>query len=137
MSELKPQRTVLLVDDSTALLEALRVAFEEAGFVVAHAIDGEEVFRKITAFNPDAVLLDIYMPKINGADVCRLLKAHPHWKKIFLVLMSARMSEKEIETFKRMGADDFLKKPFEPRDAVRLLSESLRARQAAKGPSSA
>jgi twitching motility two-component system response regulator PilG len=122
------KRTVLLVDDSTVLLEALTAAFEDAGWEVGHAIDGEEVFRKITAFDPDALLLDIYMPKINGADVCRLVKAHPHWKKIHLVLMSARMSDKEVETFRRMGADGFLKKPFEPAAAVKLLSDALAAR---------
>ena len=124
----KPNRTILIVDDSTVLLDQLVGAFSDAGYEVAHAIDGEEVFRKITAFDPDALLLDVYMPKINGADVCRLLKAHPHWKKIFLVLMSARMNEKEIEAYKRMGADQFLKKPFEAEDAVKLVSEALAAR---------
>ncbi|HEY3449311.1 MAG TPA: response regulator [Myxococcales bacterium] len=119
------KRTILVVDDSTVLLDQLVGAFADAGYEVAHAIDGEEVFRKITAFDPDALLLDVYMPKINGADVCRLLKAHPHWKKIFLVLMSARMSDKEIETYKRMGADQFLKKPFEAADAVKLVTEAL------------
>jgi twitching motility two-component system response regulator PilG/twitching motility two-component system response regulator PilH len=123
----KPQRTILIVDDSTVLLDQLAAAFSDAGFEVAHAVDGEEVFRKITAFNPDALLLDVYMPKINGADVCRLVKAHPHWKKIFLVLMSARMSDREIESYKRMGADQFLKKPFEPSDAVKLVAEALEA----------
>jgi len=120
--------TILIVDDSTVLLDQLSVAFRDAGFEVSHAVDGEEVFRKITAFDPQALLLDVYMPKINGADVCRLVKAHPHWKKTFLVLMSARMSDKEIETYKRMGADQFLKKPFDPADAVRLVREALEQR---------
>ncbi|MFN7133223.1 MAG: response regulator transcription factor [Myxococcales bacterium] len=126
------RRTVLIVDDSTALLEALTSAFDAAGYEVGHAIDGEEVFRKLTAFNPQAVLLDVYMPKINGADVCRLMKAHPSWKGIQLVLMSARMSDKEIEAFRRMGADDFLKKPFAPEDAVALVGRMLQRR--ASGP---
>lgn len=125
-------RTILIVDDSTVLLDQLSAAFTDAGFAVAHAVDGEEVFRKITAFDPDALLLDVYMPKINGADVCRLVKAHPHWKKIYLVLMSARMSDKEIETYKRMGADQFLKKPFDPAEAIRMVSEALVAVAQAK-----
>ncbi|MGC4122392.1 MAG: response regulator [Myxococcales bacterium] len=131
MSKQKP--TILVVDDSTVLLDQLVGAFTDAGFEVAYAIDGEEVFRKITAFNPDALLLDVYMPKINGADVCRLLKAHPHWKKTYLVLMSARMSDKEIETYKRMGADHFLRKPFDAADAVRLVSDALEQRPADDG----
>ncbi|MBI5547658.1 MAG: response regulator [Deltaproteobacteria bacterium] len=124
----KPERTILVVDDSTVLLDQLSAAFGDAGYQVAHAIDGEEVFRKITAFDPDALLLDVYMPKMNGADVCRLVKAHPHWKKTFLVLMSARMSDKEIESYRRMGADQFLKKPFEPADAVALVDAALASR---------
>jgi len=119
------KRTILIVDDSTVLLDQLSAAFRDAGFEACHAVDGEEVFRKITAFDPDALLLDVYMPKINGADVCRLVKAHPHWKKIYLVLMSARMSDKEIEAYKRMGADQFLKKPFDPAQAVKLVTDAL------------
>ena len=126
------KRTILIVDDSTVLLDQLCAAFSDAGWEASHAVDGEEVFRKITAFDPDALLLDVYMPKINGADVCRLVKAHPHWKKIYLVLMSARMSDKEIDAYRRMGADQFLKKPFDPAEAVRLVTEGLEKAAAPK-----
>jgi twitching motility two-component system response regulator PilG/twitching motility two-component system response regulator PilH len=118
---------VLIVDDSTALLDALTTAFEEAGYEVGYAVDGEEVFRKMTAYDPDALLLDIYMPKINGADVCRLVKAHPHWKKTYLVLMSARMSDKEVETYRKLGADDILRKPFDPAVAVAQIETALKS----------
>jgi len=120
--------TVLLVDDSTVLLNELGAAFEAAGYEVGHAVDGEEVFRKFTAFQPDAMLLDVYMPKINGADVCRRIKAHPVWSKTFRVLMSARMSEQDIQRFKAMGADEFLRKPFSAETAVGTVSEGLKAR---------
>jgi twitching motility two-component system response regulator PilG/twitching motility two-component system response regulator PilH len=121
------KRSVLIVDDSTALLDALTTAFEEAGYEVGYAVDGEEVFRKMTAYDPDALLLDIYMPKINGADVCRLVKAHPHWKKTYLVLMSARMSDKEVETYRKLGADDILRKPFDPAVAVAQIETALKS----------
>ncbi len=114
------QKTILVVDDSQAVIDALTAAFEEAGYAVAAASDGEEVFRKMASTNPDALLLDIYMPKLNGADVCRLLKAHPHWKKTFLVLMSSRISDREIDGYRRMGADEILKKPFDPDAVVQL-----------------
>jgi DNA-binding response OmpR family regulator len=119
------KRSVLIVDDSTALLDSLTQAFEEAGYEVGYAIDGEEVFRKMTAYDPDAVLLDIYMPKINGADVCRLVKSHPHWKKTYLVIMSARISDKEAETYRRLGADEILRKPFDPSVAVATVGKAL------------
>jgi CheY-like chemotaxis protein len=122
------RKTVLVVDDSQAILDVLESAFEEAGFSVASAADGEEVFRKMAATNPDAVLLDLYMPKLNGADVCRLVKAHPHWRKIYLVLMSSRISDREIEMYRRLGADEILKKPFDPGHAVALVQKAIAAR---------
>ena len=113
------------MDDSQAVLDALTSAFEDAGYDVTSATDGEEVFRKMAAANPDALLLDIYMPKLNGADVCRLVKAHPHWKKTYLVLMSSRISERETDTYKRIGADEVLRKPFDPAHAVALVDRAL------------
>ncbi len=119
------RRTVLVVDDSQAILDAVGSAFEDAGWEVTSAGDGEEVFRKLAANEPDAVLLDIYMPRLNGADVCRLVKAHPHWKKTFLVLMSSRISDREIEMYRKIGADEVLKKPFDPAHAVALAEKAV------------
>ncbi|HEX9049605.1 MAG TPA: response regulator [Anaeromyxobacter sp.] len=118
--------TVLVVDDSQAVLDAVGSAFEDAGWDVTSAADGEEVFRKLAANDPDAILLDIYMPRLNGADVCRLVKAHPHWKKTFLVLMSSRLSDREIDMYRRIGADEVLKKPFDPAHAVALVEKAVR-----------
>jgi twitching motility two-component system response regulator PilG len=122
---MKERKTILIVDDSRAVLDSLGAAFEEAGYDVKAASDGEEVFRKMTAAEPDAVLLDIYMPKLNGADVCRLVKAHPHWKKTFLVLMSSRLSDHEIDMYRRIGADEILKKPLDPDHVVALVGKAL------------
>jgi twitching motility two-component system response regulator PilG/twitching motility two-component system response regulator PilH len=118
------RKTVLVVDDSQAVLDAVGSAFEDAGWEVTSAGDGEEVFRKLAASEPDAVLLDIYMPKLNGADVCRLVKAHPHWKKTYLVLMSSRISDREVDMYRRIGADEILKKPFDPAHAVALAEKA-------------
>jgi twitching motility two-component system response regulator PilG/twitching motility two-component system response regulator PilH len=119
------RKTVLVVDDSSVVVGALSAAFAEAGYDVAVASDGEEVFRKMAAQDPGAILLDIYTPKLNGADVCRLLKAHPHWKKTYLLLMSSRISDPEIEMYRKIGADEILKKPFDPEQAVRLVSKAI------------
>ena len=119
------RKTVLVVDDSQAVLDTVGAAFEDAGWEVASATDGEEVFRKLVAAEPDAVLLDIYMPMLKVADVCRLVKAHPHWKKTFLVLMSSRISEREVDMYRRIGADEILKKPFDPAHAVALVEKAV------------
>ena len=122
-----PRKKVLVVDDSLATVDALTGALEDAGYEVASAMDGEEVFRKMAAMDPDAVLLDIYMPKINGADVCRLVKAHPHWKKTWLVIMSARISDSEIDMYRRIGANEILRKPFDPSVAVEAVARGIGA----------
>ena len=122
-----PRKTVLVVDDSQAVVDAIGGAFEDAGWDVTTAADGEEVFRKLAESDPDAVLLDIYMPRLNGADVCRLVKAHPHWKKTYLVLMSSRISDREIDMYRRIGADEILKKPFDPAHAVALVEKAVGA----------
>jgi twitching motility two-component system response regulator PilG/twitching motility two-component system response regulator PilH len=123
------RKTVLIVDDSRAVLDVLETAFEEAGFGVTAAGDGEEVFRRMAQADPDALLLDVYMPKLNGADVCRLVKAHPHWKKTYLVLMSSRISDREVDMYRRLGADEILKKPFDPAQAVALVEKAIAARR--------
>ncbi len=119
------RKTVLIVDDSSSLLDTLTAAFEDAGYEAGHAVDGEEVFRQMAALDPDALLLDIYMPKIDGADVCRLIKAHPHWKKTYLVLMSARISDRDIDMYRRIGANEILRKPFDPSVAVEAVRKAI------------
>jgi DNA-binding response OmpR family regulator len=124
---MEPRRTVLVVDDSQAIVDALTGAFEDAGFEVASASDGEEVFRKMASTSPDALLVDVYMPRLNGADVCRLVKAHPHWKRTFLVLMSSRLSDREIEMYRRIGADEILRKPLDVPAVVALVTRAVGA----------
>ena len=119
------RKKVLIVDDSMAIVDSLTAAFEDAGYDSAYAVDGEDVFRKMASLDPAAVMLDIYMPKINGADVCRLVKAHPHWKKTWLVIMSARIGAADMESFRRIGANEILKKPFDPAVAVQAVARGV------------
>jgi twitching motility two-component system response regulator PilG/twitching motility two-component system response regulator PilH len=122
---MEPRKTVLVVDDSQAVIDALSGPLEDAGFEVACAMDGEEVFRKMASASPDVLLVDIYMPKLNGADVCRLVKAHPHWKRTFLVLMSSRISDREMDMYRRIGADEILKKPLDPANVVSIVKRAV------------
>lgn len=119
------RKKVLVVDDSAAMLDALVAAFEDAGYDVDTAHDGEEVFRKMATFDPDALLIDVFMPKINGAEVCRIVKAHPHWNKTWLVLMSARIADREVDTFLQLGANEILRKPFDASVAVAAVAKGI------------
>jgi CheY-like chemotaxis protein len=121
------RRTVLVADDSRAIVDALATVFEASGWEVITAADGEEVFQRLTQARPDALLVDIYMPRLNGADICRVVKSHPQWKKAFLVLMSSRLTDGELAMYRRIGADHLLKKPFEPAVALAVVEQAVRA----------
>jgi CheY-like chemotaxis protein len=122
-----PRKTVLVADDSRAVLDALATAFEASGWEVITAADGEEVFQRLARSRPDALLLDLHMPRVNGAEVCRVVKSHPQWKKAFLVLMSSRLGEDDPEVYRRIGADHLLQKPFDPAVALEVVERALRA----------
>jgi twitching motility two-component system response regulator PilG len=126
-SEALRKPAVLIVDDSTTVLEFLTPAFEKAGFQVGYAVDGEEVFRKLSALDPVAMLLDVYLPGIDGAEVCRLLKSHPAWSRVYLLVMSARMTPEDEAQFRRLGADALLRKPFSAETAVAQIKAGLAA----------
>jgi len=119
------RKTVLVADDSRVVVDALAAAFEAAGWEVVTAADGEEVFRRLAETTPAALLVDVYMPRLNGAEVCRVVKSHPQWKKAFLVLMSSRLGDVEQEMYRRIGADQLLRKPFEPSVALKLVTLAI------------
>jgi CheY-like chemotaxis protein len=121
------RKTILVADDSRAVVDALATTFEASGWEVITAADGEEVFQRLAGSRPDALLLDVYMPRLNGADVCRVVKSHPQWKKAFLVLMSSRLADGELEMYRRIGADHLLKKPFDPGVALEVVERAFRA----------
>jgi twitching motility two-component system response regulator PilG/twitching motility two-component system response regulator PilH len=121
------RKTVLVADDSRAVVDALATAFEASGWEVITAADGEEVFQRLAQVRPDALLVDVYMPRLNGAEVCRMVKNHPRWKQAFLVLMSSRLTDGELAMYRRIGADHLLKKPFEPSVALAVLEDAVRA----------
>lgn len=125
LPSMTPRRTVLVADDSRHVVEALSAAFEGAGWRVLTATDGEEVLRLLAAGEPDALLVDLYMPRLNGADVCRLVKGHPSWQRTLLVLMSSRLGPGDEAICRRLGADHLLHKPLNPAAVVALVSGAL------------
>jgi two-component system, OmpR family, alkaline phosphatase synthesis response regulator PhoP len=96
----KPQQKVLVVDDEEPILELLRYNLEKQGYDVKTAIDGSvgvEIARK---FHPDLVLLDIMMPRMDGVEACRLLRAMPELQNTFIVFLTARSEEySEVAAF--------------------------------------
>jgi putative two-component system response regulator len=127
---LRPQRRplVLVVDDVRANRELLDGYLAALGYDVREAADGQEALDAIDAGEPDLVLLDIEMPKLDGLEVCRRIKAHPTRRLVPVVLITARSDRATRLAGVAAGADDFLTKPFDAQELLIRTKVLLRDR---------
>ena len=118
--------TILVVDDSPTAQRLIRLAVEAGGYRVLTAADGNEAIDVALRERPDLVVLDIILPKKNGFQVCRHLKALPETEGIKVVLLSSKNHEMDILWGKRQGADGYLTKPFESGQLLECIESALR-----------
>lgn len=122
----KPSHKVLVVDDEEPILELLKYNLEKEGYEVKTAPDGNSAVETARRFHPDLVLLDIMMPKMDGVEACRLLRAMPEMQNTFIVFLTARSEEySEVAAFD-VGADDYITKPIKPRALISRISALFR-----------
>jgi two-component system alkaline phosphatase synthesis response regulator PhoP len=107
------KKRVLIVDDEPDIVETIQFILESEGFECLAAYDGEDALLKARTENPDLILLDIMLPKINGYQVCRLLKFDEKYKDIPIIMLTAKVQESDKFWGKESGADDYVTKPFE------------------------
>ena len=107
------KRKVLVVDDEPSIAKILRKQLEVAGFEVTVAVDGEDGLAKVREWKPELVLLDVMLPKINGHEVCKTLKADPELKGIPVIMLTAKTQRQDQDLAQQQGADAFLTKPFQ------------------------
>lgn len=107
------KRKVLVVDDEPSIAKILRKQLEVAGFEVAVAVDGEEGLAKVREWKPELVLLDVMLPKLNGHEVCKALKADPTLSRIPVIMLTAKTQRQDQDLAQQQGADAFLTKPFQ------------------------
>ena len=122
--------SILVVDDSPTAQRLIRMAVEAGGYRVLTAADGSEAIDVAMRERPDLVLLDIILPKKNGFQVCRHLKALPETCGIKVVLLSSKSHEMDILWGKRQGADGYLTKPFESDQLLECIESALQAEPA-------
>ena len=103
---------ILVVDDDANICELLRLYLTKEGYQVTVANDGEEGLEKFNAVKPDMVLLDVMMPRMDGLEVCRRIRATN--TKIGIIMLTARSQEMDKVTGLMTGADDYVTKPFSP-----------------------
>ncbi len=104
------QARILVVDDAPAIVDALRLLLEGAGYEVSITGEGAEVMHLIQDWHPDLILLDVWIPGINGQELCIQLKQQESLKRIPLLLMSAHHGLQKVS--EQAGADGYLRKPF-------------------------
>jgi two-component system phosphate regulon response regulator PhoB len=108
--------TVLVVDDDRDILDTVAMKLEIGGMDVHTESDGEAGLAAAFELSPDLILLDWMMPKLTGIEVCRRLRDTPQTAHVPIVLLTAKAQEPDIERGFAAGADDYLVKPFSPRE---------------------
>lgn len=116
-------RKVLVVDDEPAIRELVQFNLERAGLSVIQAADGEEALALFHAEEPDLILLDLMLPKLDGFTVCRRIREE---SLAPIIMLTARTAEQDRVDGLEMGADDYLIKPFSPRELVARVKAVLR-----------
>lgn len=117
---------ILLVDDEPAQLELLRYNMEKAGFDTVLADNGRAALDMVAEEEPDLVVLDWMMPEASGIDVCRELRARAGTKLMPIIMVSARGEEGDLALGLDSGADDYVTKPFSPRELMARVKALLR-----------
>jgi DNA-binding response OmpR family regulator len=123
--------SVLLVDDERDLLSLLDFNLRAAGFETVLATTGEQALAQLRRRVPDLVVLDLMLPDLSGTEVCRQIKSDPRTKHVPVVMLTAKGDEVDRVVGFEIGADDYVTKPFSPRElALRVQSVLRRARGA-------
>ena len=116
---------ILVVDDDLVIQQLLKVNLELEGYAVEVAEDGEEALAQFDAFHPNLVLLDIMMPRLDGWEVCRRLKAGVDSCDVPIVLLSARAQEADVQRGTDLGVAAYVTKPFDPIQLLDLVADIL------------
>ena len=122
---------VLVVDDQKPIVETCRLYLEHAGFEVVVAFNGEQALAEARESRPDLIVLDLLLPRLDGREVCRRLRAEG--VTVPVVMLTALATEDDRVAGLELGADDYLVKPFSPRELVARVRAILRRAPAAAG----
>ncbi len=119
-------KRVLVVDDEPHLIKSLTFVLSKEGYEIDSAMDGVEALEKIRKSKPNLVFLDVMMPKKNGYDVCREVKADPSLRDVYIIMLTAKGQAVDKAKAFESQADEFISKPFSPLGVVARVKELLK-----------
>jgi len=117
---------ILIVEDDPDIAELVARYLDKAGFITERMASGREALQTITERPPDLVVLDLMLPHLDGLEVCRLLRAHDATSGVPVIMLTARGEESERIVGLELGADDYLPKPFNPRELLARIRALMR-----------
>lgn len=129
------KETILVVDDEPDAVELVSFNLKAAGFDVITAEDGEEALKKARAARPALIILDVMLPEVDGLEVCKILRRDPATTGIPILMLTAKAGEIDRVLGLELGADDYVTKPFSPRELVLRVKGLLGRKQAAEARS--
>jgi two-component system, OmpR family, alkaline phosphatase synthesis response regulator PhoP len=118
---------ILLVDDEPDILQMVSLRLKANGYEVETAGNGEEGLEKAKANHPDLIVLDVMMPKMDGYQVCRFLKKDTRYKKVPILMLTARAQGEDMSLAEECGADGYAAKPFDPPEFLEKIKTLLDA----------
>jgi DNA-binding response OmpR family regulator len=121
------RKKILVIDDEEEMVTLLTMRFESCGYEVLTAFNGVEGLEVARTEMPDLVILDVMMPKMNGYEVCKKLKGSDVTKNIVVVMLTAKLHGDEGSIGERIGADDYIIKPFDAKELVGKVAKYLNA----------
>jgi two-component system phosphate regulon response regulator PhoB len=121
-----PRERIVVIEDEADIRDVIEYNLTREGFRVSAMSDGEEGLARVRREAPDLVLLDLLLPSLDGIEVCRALKADPVTRPIPVIMVSAKGEESDMVLGLGLGADDYLKKPFSPKELVARVKAVLR-----------
>ena len=125
--------TILVVDDERHIVELVRFNLEKEGYRVITAQDGKEACSLASAEKPDLIILDVMLPEMDGFEVCRVIQRDSTISDVPIIMLTARTEELDKVLGLEIGADDYITKPFSPRELLARVKARLR-RSAKKSP---
>jgi len=123
-----PDSTILVVDDDPVIQKLLEVNFSIEGYQVEVAGDGLEALEKAKAVSPDLIVLDVMMPRMNGLEAAKALKADPKTASIPIIMLSAKAQDIDQDAGREAGVDLYMTKPFDPLDLLDRAAELIKGR---------